>query len=132
MKSLRLSVLCSIVFSGCKNSSVEGTAPENTAVVCLPVLFKRRVKPIQAASWSTLGLVLTVTRIFWAVLSLSTTCCLAEASILFILLFYFDNFCHQINIPLMRGASSANSRTPVTRCQQLACAAAYLTARTKL
>src|SRR3990167_1896585 len=68
-----------MVFSGCRNSIVDGTCPEKTAVACLSILFSNKVRPIQADSWSTDGLLLTVTKILDACLMRSTICCLAAA-----------------------------------------------------
>src|SRR5882762_2758010 len=59
---------------------VEGTAPLNTAVACLPILFRTSVKPMHAASWSTDGLLLTVTKTLLALCRRSITCCLAFAA----------------------------------------------------
>src|SRR3989344_5648054 len=77
IKSRKESVVFSRVFSGCKNSTVEGTWPEKTAVACLSILFSSSVIPIQDASWSTDGLVLTVTSTLLACLMRSTICCLS-------------------------------------------------------
>ena len=74
MKSWRLLVLISKVFSGSRNSMAFGTAPEKIAVACLPILSRAKVRPMAAVNSSTLGSLLRAIKTLALDLMRSVTC----------------------------------------------------------
>src|SRR4030095_8451188 len=66
---------------------VDGTCPLKTVVACFLSLLRNKVRPMDAANWSTEGLVLTVTRTLFASFSLVASSFLGLSIVLFYCLF---------------------------------------------
>ena len=81
MKSRKLSADSSKALSGSKNEIASGISPLTTAVACLSSLLRKMVRPRAAASSSTDGFLLTVTKMFVTSLMLSMICFFAEPEV---------------------------------------------------